>query len=110
MPKYTPSDEEMDDSYSAAPPVKPPAEKPAEQPASIDEENAAQADLLVEKAKLPPNVKAGDTCTFRVTKDFGDEVALQFVSPGEEAPTEEAAEETPSTEQDMAALDKEGSM
>lgn len=85
MPKYTPSDEELDPSYGGKPaaPATPleggeAGEKEASPEQSVDEENAGSSEILIAKDKLP-DVKEGDQCTFKVTKDFGDEFSLEYV-------------------------------
>lgn len=106
MPKYTPTDEEMDDSYSDKEAVAPPAETESETESepteSVDEENAGAPEILVAKSKLPTGVKEGDTCTFKVTKDFGDELSLEPVKAVEK--TDMNPDETAAAE--ISALDK----
>lgn len=94
----------MDSSYGSEPAVTPP-EKPAET-ASVDEENAGASEILVSKGQLPSGTKEGDTCTFRVTKDYGDEFSLEYVSESAEETTEEEPMST--ARQEIAALDTEG--
>lgn len=101
MPKYTPSDDELDESYSA--PVTPPeggAESPPGQ--SVDEENESSSEILVSKQELPAGTKEGDTCTFRVVKDYGDEFSLEYAKAGAgESPTESST-----AAEDFAAMDQ----
>ena len=108
MPKYAPRDDEMDSSYGNSPVEAPgaPGEKPGEPaPKSVDEENAGAYEVLIEKSKLPPGTKEGDTCTFKVSKDFGDEVSLKYVKSPQEGAADQT--ETPSAaESEIAALDK----
>jgi len=85
----------MDESYGAEPSVKPPMESE-----SVDEENAENAEILIAKGDL----KEGDTVTFRVSKDFGDEVSLERVTASAE-PTNDNM--TATTESEIAALDQE---
>ena len=96
----------MDSSYGASAPVKPPGEEgetPHTEKESVDEENAGAGGILVSKHELPEGTKEGDTCTFRVLKDFGDEVSLEYVEEGAgEKPTE-----TTSAEDDFRAMDTE---
>ncbi len=104
MPKYTPSAEEMDDSY-AAPKVAAPPKETAPKP-SVDEESAGATEILIAKNKLPDGCKVGDSYEFKVTKDFGDEASLELVSKGEGENTE--TEEPMSSEgQELAALSGE---
>ena len=108
MPAYTPTDEEMDTSYSE-PAVKPPAEKPEAETESVDEENAEEAEILISKKELPSGVKAGDTCMFKVMKDFGEECSLKYMKkPAEEAtePTKDNMEAETASE--ISALDTGG--
>jgi hypothetical protein len=104
MPAYTPTEDEMDSSYSKSE-VTPPVEEPETETESVDEENAGAAEILISKKELPSGVKAGDTCTFKVVKDFGEECSLQYVKkPAESAePTSENLEAT--TESEIGALD-----
>lgn len=99
MPKYNPTDEDMDQSYSA--PVKKPA--PSAKAETVDEENAGASEILVSKDKLPEGIKEGETCTFTVTKDYGDEVSLTY--------SETEKPQTPSMEDqtanEISALDTE---
>lgn len=104
MPKYSPSAEEMDESY-ASPKVAAPSKETAPKP-SVDEESAGATEILIAKNKLPPGCKVGDSYEFKVTQDFGDEASLELVSKskGEETETEEPM----STEgQELAALSQE---
>lgn len=106
MPQnYNPESDEMDESHGAAgAPVEAP-EKPAE---SVDEENAGASEILISKDKLPTGTKEGDTCTFKVVKDFGDEFSLEYVSE-ESAGTPSEPEEPMSTAaRELTALDQEG--
>lgn len=101
MPKYTPSEDDMDSSYGGA--VTAPEEEaaPAE---SVDEQNAGATEILIGKNKLPSGTKEGDECTFRITKDYGDEFSLEYVKETESEPTEEPM----STEgQELSALSEE---
>lgn len=93
MPKYTPSDEEMEEAYggSKAPVESPESESKSAE--SVDEENAGASEILIDKSKLPEGTKVGETCTFRVAQDFGDEVSLEYVKEGEETETEEPGSE-----------------
>lgn len=108
MPKYVPSDEEMDSSYGGeAAAVTPPDKAPAETE-SVDEENAGAAEILVEKSKLPAGTKEGDTCTFRVVKDFGNEVSLEYVEEGGEEEAEAPETTTGNEAAELTALSEEG--
>lgn len=106
MPRYKPNDEELDPSYGGKPasPVVPPesggepGEEAAEPKQSVDEENAEGAEILIAKNKLP-DVKEGDECTFKVTKDFGDEFSLEYVK---EAKPEE--DEPQTNDDNMASV------
>lgn len=104
MPKYTPGDDEMDASYAGAGPAMAEGEGGGEKaPAqSVDEEAAQGGDILIDKSKLPPGCKEGDTYTFRITKEYGDEVALELVKDNEPA----AGDEEPMSQEasELAAL------
>lgn len=93
----------MDSGYSETPVAKPEA-KPAEAESedteeSVDEENAGAPEILITKSKLPGK-KEGDTCTFKVVKDFGDELSLEYVKSEQTKDTMSA-----DTESEIAALD-----
>lgn len=91
-------DEAMDSGYAA--PVKPPAEAT---PQSVDEENAGATEILVSKSQLPSGSKEGDTLTFKIAKDYGDEVSLELA---EETPPGETQEDLSATAaKEIAALD-----
>lgn len=100
MPKYTPSDEDLDSSYSEDAVAGAPDTPEVEPPKSVDEENYDNAELLIPKGTL----KEGDTVTFRVAKDFGDEVSLERVTEPT-SPTNDNLNETAATE--ISALDTE---
>ena len=96
-------DTSMDSSYGKDA-VETPTEKTApDETESVDEANAGATEILIEKAKLPGK-KEGDICTFKVVKDFGDELSLEYVK--EETP--EPAEDNLSAnmESDMDAMDQ----
>ena len=104
MPRYTPSDDEMDSGYSEAP-VSPPEESsPAE---SVDEENAEATEVVVPNKVLmgadgkPP--KEGDEIVVKVVKNYGDESSIQYAPATPEGETTE----TPSVDEEIAALDTE---
>lgn len=102
MPKYTPSEDELDSSYSSTPaPVTPPAEKE-----SVDDENAAAETAVVSNKILSPEgepLREGDEIVVRVVKNYGDESEIEYAPKGGGETTEE-----PSTpEQDFAAMDTE---
>lgn len=95
--------DEMDESY-AAPSQAP--KKPAPQE-SVDEMNAGAAEILVAKNKLPAGTKEGDTVSFRVSRDYGDELSLEPVS----SPKEAEPQEPMSVERgELEALDTEKGM
>ena len=102
--------DEMDSSYGNAPvspPDKAPADKAPEE--SVDEQNAGAAEILIGKDKLPSGTKEGDTCTFKVSKDVGDEYILEYVKEDQEEapePTRDNIEAT--TESEISALDNQG--
>jgi hypothetical protein len=120
MPRYTPSEDEMDSSYGGGPakppplerPGGPPPKRPAREPESVDEENAGATEILVAKSKLPPGVREGDEVTFRVSGDYGEEVSLVQVKeePGEEPEAEtetETEEPTGAEDEELSALPPE---
>jgi hypothetical protein len=101
----------MDSSYSNAPvtaPDQPPADKSPKE--SVDEQNAGAAQILVAKKELPPGTKEGDTCTFTVQKDFGDEFSLEYVKEGQEEATEQPTRDNmdTTTANEISALDQKG--
>ena len=82
MPKYTPEADELDESYADAPAA--PAEAApgetetaeAETPGETDEASEMGDTALVSNKILSPDgkpLKAGDTVTLKVVKNFGDE-------------------------------------
>ena len=98
----------MDSSYSNAP-VSPPDKSPAAKaPAeSVDEQNAGAAQILIAKDKLPSGTKPGDTCSFKVSKDVGEDYILEFIKEGQEEtaePTRENLDAT--TDKELSALDQ----
>jgi len=104
------TDDAMDSSYSGAP-VQAPDNAPANAAPkeSIDEQNAGAAEILIAKDKLPPGTKEGDTCTFKVSKDVGDEYILEYVKEGQ-SEDEEATRENldATTDKELSALDSQG--
>ena len=102
-------DDALDEMYGASPPPdKGGGETETDgKGQSVDEENAEQGIVLVDKSKLPHEVKEGDICTFRVVKDFGDEVSLEYVKEGENEPPGGGETDNMSTEgREIAALDQ----
>ena len=101
----------MDSSYSNAP-VSPPDKAPADAAPkqSVDEQNAGAAQILIAKEKLPPGTKEGDICSFKVSKDVGDEYILDYVKEGQEEqgepPTKDNLDAT--TDKELSALDSQG--
>jgi len=114
MPKYTPSDEEMDGSYGGGGPAVAPPDKAApastDESQSVDDQNAASAEMVIGKDKLPPGTKEGDTCTFKVSKDVGDEFILAYVKDEAEDETGEQTNDNmnATTESELSAMDAEG--
>lgn len=110
MPKYTPSDEEMDGSYGNAPVTPPDKSAPAaEDTQSVDEQNSGASEILISKDKLPSSTKEGDTCTFKVVKDFGDEVSLEYVKAGREETGAQTSDNlNAETESDFSEMAEEG--
>lgn len=103
MPRYNPSDDELDDSYSGKPSaVKPPEEKP-----SVDEENAGEDTALISNKILSPEgepLKEGDEIVVQVVKNYGDECEIKY-APHKEGESE-TEPETTTPEQDFAAMEK----
>lgn len=87
---------------SATPPEDAGSEEKA--PESVDEESETGSEILVMKNKLPSGIKEGDVCSFKVVKDFGDEVSLEYVDEGEDSGTSPESE----VGDEIAALDKGG--
>lgn len=103
MPKYTPAEDELDESYSA--PVTPP-EQEAETKPSVDDENAMSDTALVPNKILSPDgepLKEGEEIVVRVVKNHGDECEIEYApkSGDEESP------ETAGAAADFAAMDTE---
>lgn len=97
----------MDSSYGPSPPDKAPTNKAPQE--SVDEQNAGAAEILIGKDKLPPGTKEGDTYTFKVSKDVGDEYILEYVKEEQEEgdePTRENLDAT--TDKELSALDNQG--
>ena len=100
----------MDSSYSNAP-VSPPDKSPADKAPqeSVDEQNAGQAQILIAKDKLPSGTKPGDTCTFKVSKDVGEDYILEYIKEGQEETTEPTRENLDATtDKELSALDNQG--
>lgn len=96
----------MESTYGEGSPETPPDETETESPPeSIDEENAERAEILIAKSQLPAGTKEGDTCTFRVVKDLGDEFSLKYVKEGEGQTAQEPMSEV---SQELTALSDEG--
>jgi hypothetical protein len=109
MPKYTMSDDDMMDSSYGKTPVQPPDKAPADKAPeqSVDEQNAGETQILVSKKELPAGTKEGDVCSFKVSKDTGDEFILEYVKEGQE----ESGETTDNnfdatTDKELSALDQ----
>lgn len=97
------ADAEMMDASYGGDTADTPAEKTApDETESVDEANAGATEILIEKTKIPGK-KEGDTCTFKVVKDFGDELSLEYVKEETKEPTEDMSA---NMESDMAAMDK----
>lgn len=96
MPKYSPSDDEMDSLYSTESPSKP---APKEE-GSVDEENAESPTAIVPKSVLGEGTKVGDVCEMRVVADHGDEMEMEYVS----EPKEESTE-TQSPDEELDSMD-----
>ena len=105
------TDDAMDSATYGNAPVSPPDKAPADKaPAeSVDEQNEGEAATLIAKDKLPPGTKEGDTCTFKVTKDTGDEFILEYVKEeGREEPSETNKNMEDTTARELTALDSQG--
>jgi hypothetical protein len=107
-------DEGMYGGGNKAAPVAPPesggegdAESKAPEEKSVDEQNAGQSEFLVSKKELPEGTKEGDTCMFKVNKDFGDEFSLSYVKEDHEKPPGEmAGDNMAEVGNDFAAMEK----
>lgn len=80
MPKYTPSDEDMDSSYGSSDQgeVKPPDESGAE---SVDEKNETAETTVVPNKILSPDgepLKEGDEIVVQIVKNYGDESEIKY--------------------------------
>ena len=80
----------LDESYGDPAPEAPEGEDGIKKPESVDEENAGADEILVAKDKLGDGVKVGDQCTFEITQDFGDEMALKYRKEGDESKGDQA--------------------
>lgn len=99
----------MDSSYGNAP-VSPPDKSPADKAPqeSVDEQNAGQAQILIAKDKLPSGTKPGDTCSFRVSKDVGEDYILEYIKEGQEETSEPTRENfDATTDKELSALDSQ---
>lgn len=107
MPKYTPTDEEMDSSYSE-PAVAPPEK--SESAESVDEENAGASTAIISNKILSPDgepLKEGDEIVVRVVKNYGDESEIEYAP--KKGAEETMTEEPESVEAgELSALDAEG--
>lgn len=84
----------MDDSYAK--------DKAPDDQAPESGEDDSQT--LISKDILPKGCKEGDSYTFKVVSDFGDEVGVKLVEDNEKTETE-----TPSTDEaEIDSMDKEG--
>lgn len=103
MPKYTPAEDELDESYSA--PVTPPEQEAAPSKPSVDDENAMSDTALVPNKILSPDgepLKEGEEIVVRIVKNHGDECEIEYAPKGgEESP------ETSGVAEDFAAMDTE---
>lgn len=103
MPRYNPSDEEMgmDESYAGTNNVSPPEEASE----SVDEENAEATEVVVpNKVLMGPDgkePKEGDEIVVKVVKNYGDESSIIYAPAKPEGETSE----TPSVDEEIAALD-----
>ena len=109
MPKYTPTDEDLESLYSEPEAeVKAPeseameAEEPEAPEGGEGEGGEDASETLIAKSALPTGVKEGDVISVRVTKDYGDECGLEVVSKGMNKATEQE-----SADDEIEALDKE---
>ena len=76
---------------------------------SVDEANSEASEILIAKNKLPEGTKEGDTCTFKVSKDVGDELILEYVKDDQEERGEQTNDNMNSTtENEISALDQGG--
>ena len=113
MPRYTPSDDDMDaESYGApSATVTPPeeGETPPAEKESVDKEEreAGEETALVSNKILSPEgepLKEGDEIVVKVVKNYGDESEIMY------APKKEGDETEPETSDvasDFAAMDQE---
>lgn len=112
MPRYQPSDDELDDSYGRGP-MGPPADRGDGGEESVDREEAMAKTAIISNQILSPEgepLKAGDEIVVRVVKNYGDESEIEY------APKSGAADEggdetalTPGNEEaELTALSNEG--
>lgn len=113
MPKYTPGDDEMDETYQGAPVTAPESGAETESEPSVDEENQMDDTALVPVKVLSPEgepVNEGDEIVLQVVSVHGDEAIVKYAPKkgGAEEPSDEG-ETTPGNEDaELAALDEKG--
>ena len=101
--KYDSPDDAMDSGYGASEPKESPEPKQ-----SVDKENeeAGEETALVSNKILSPEgqeLKEGDEIMVKVVKNYGDECEISY------APKKDTSEtESPSVENEIAALDTKG--
>lgn len=110
MPKYVPSDEEMDsETYGPAKVEKPGESKPTEAKPSVDDEEAMSDTAMLPTKILSPEgepLAKGDEIVVQVVSVHGDETIVKY------APKKGGSEEGDTTvgneDSEIAALDQKG--
>lgn len=111
MPRYEPSDEEME-AYGSSPVTAPDESEAGPEKESVDEENQEADTAVISNKILSPDgepINKGDEIVLQVVQNFGDESEVKY-APKKEGGDEEETDEEPmsDTASDMAALSNEG--
>lgn len=112
MPKYTPTEDDMDESYAAETPAVTAPESPEdESKETVDQEATEGMTTIVPNKILSPDgepVNEGDEIVVRVVKNYGDESEIEY-APKEEAPPATESTMTPGNEEaELTALSEQG--
>lgn len=109
MPKYEPSDEEMETYGASAPATSPDESESDAEKQSVDEEESGADTAVISNKILSPDgepLKEGDEIVVQVVKNYGDESEIKY------APKKEGdySEEEPMSQEasELAAMSEEG--
>lgn len=110
MPKYDPSEDEMDESYRS-----PSSDTSSEaEPQSEDEEMSTATTAVVPNKLLSPDgspIKEGDEIVVRIVKTYGDESEIEYApkesGASEEDTSGESAYSPGNEESELTAMSKE---